>query len=227
MSASGAIAVFGGTFDPIHYGHLRTAQELLQRLPLAELRFVPARQPPHRGAPAASAEQRAAMVALAIAGQPRLRCERRELKRGGLSYTVDTLESLRGELGPDTPLVLVLGCDALLGLRSWHRRERLLELAHWLVVARPGWSLSALDAPGDGDAFPARLLRERRVEAAELTRRAAGGVLSCALTPRDISSTRIRALLQSSASVEGLLPAAVLAYIQSRGLYVTSPATQE
>lgn len=227
MSASSAIAVFGGTFDPIHYGHLRTAQELLQHLPLAELRFVPARQPPHRGAPAASAEQRAAMVALAIAGQPRLRCERRELKRSGPSYTVDTLESLRGELGPDTPLVLVLGCDALLGLRSWHRRERLLELAHWLVVARPGWSLPALDAPGDGDAFPARLLRERRVEAAELTRRAAGGVLSCALTPRDISSTRIRALLQSSASVEGLLPAAVLAYIQSRGLYVQPPATQE
>ena len=227
MSANGAIAVFGGTFDPIHYGHLRTAQELLQRLPLAELRFVPARQPPHRGAPAASAEQRAAMVALAIAGQARLRCERRELKRSGPSYTVDTLESLRGELGPDTPLVLVLGGDALLGLRSWHRWERLLELAHWLVVARPGWSLPALDAPSDGDAFPARLLRERRVEAAELTRRAAGGVLSCALTPRDISSTKIRALLQSSASVEGLLPAAVLAYIQSRGLYVKSPATQE
>ena len=227
MSANGAIAVFGGTFDPVHYGHLRTAQELLQRLPLAELRFVPARQPPHRGAPAASAEQRAAMVALAIAGQPHLRCERRELTRSGPSYTVDTLESLRGELGPDTPLVLVLGCDALLGLRSWHRRERLLELAHWLVVARPGWSLPALDAPSDGDAFPARLLRERRVEAAELTRRPAGGVLSCALTPRDISSTRIRALLQSSASVEGLLPAAVLAYIQSRGLYMKSPATQE
>ena len=221
------IGVFGGTFDPIHYGHLRTAQELLQRLPLAELRFVPARRPPHRGAPAASAEQRAAMVALAIAGQPRLRCERRELKRSGPSYTVDTLESLRGELGADTPLVLVLGCDALLGLRSWHRRERLLELAHWLVVARPGWSLPALDAPSDGDAFPARLLRERRVEAAELTQRPAGGVLSCALTPRDISSTRIRALLQSSASVEGLLPAAVLAYIQSRGLYVKPPATQE
>ena len=227
MSANRAIAVFGGTFDPIHYGHLRTAQELLQRLPLAELRFVPARQPPHRGAPAASAEQRAAMVALAIAGQARLRCERRELKRSGPSYTVDTLESLRGELGPDTPLVLVLGGDALLGLRSWHRRERLLELAHWLVVARPGWSLPALDAPSDGDAFPARLLRERRVQAAELTRRPAGGVLSCALTPRDISSTKIRALLQSSASVEGLLPAAVLAYIQSRGLYVTPPATQE
>lgn len=227
MSASGAIAVFGGTFDPIHYGHLRTAQELLQRLPFAELRFVPARRPPHRGAPAVGAEERAAMVALAIAGQQRLRCDRRELERRGPSYTVDTLESLRGELGPDTPLVLVLGCDALLGLRSWYRWERLLHLAHWLVVARPGWSLPALHPPRDGEAFPARLLREHRAEAAELTRRPAGGVLTCELTPRDISSTKIRALLQSSASVEGLLPAAVLAYIQSRGLYGKPRATQE
>ena len=135
---------------------------------------------------------------------------------------MDTLTSLRDELGPATPLVLVLGCDALLGLRSWHRWETLLDLAHWLVVARPGWSLPTPHSPSDRDTGLGRLLREHEAEAAELTQRPAGGVFTCALTPRDISSTKIRALLQSSASVDGLLPGSVLAYIQSRGLYVKS-----
>ena len=211
MTAAAATAVFGGTFNPVHFGHLRSARELLQRLPLDLIRFVPARLPPHRDAPGVSAEHRAAMVDLAIAGEPRFCCDRRELARPGPSYTVDTLASLRGELGAATPLVLVVGCDAFLGLERWHRWQQLFDFAHIVVMARPGWQLPVDGAIG-------ALLRERSIDAAGL-RAGTGGVLCLELQPWDISSTAVRALLQSGKDASRMVPAAVLAYIAAHGLY--------
>jgi nicotinate-nucleotide adenylyltransferase len=151
---SRTIALFGGTFDPVHFGHLRSAVELVETLDLRELRFMPAAIPPHREAPLASGEHRAAMLELAIDGEPRLRCDRRELQRDGPSYSVLSLEELRGELGERQSLALVMGADALLSLPAWHRWRDILDLAHVIAIARPGWAW-----PESGAV--AALLRER------------------------------------------------------------------
>lgn len=207
-----AVAVFGGTFNPIHFGHLRSARELVDTLPIGQLRFVPARQPPHREAPAVSAEDRAAMVELAIADEAGMICDRRELRRAGPSYSVDTLASLRRELGEARPLALIVGRDAVLGLKSWYRWPQLLELAHLIVIARPGWE--GVDRDG-----VAKWLSRRAIAVPELTTLAAGGVLERTLAPQDISSTAVRALLQSGKSAVGMVPGSVLDYIEAQGLY--------
>ena len=137
------IGIFGGTFDPIHYGHLRPAQEAMQKLALAELRFVPAAQPPHRPPPLASAAQRLAMIELAIRDLPGFRADDRELQRGGLSYTVLTLESLRAELG-NTPLCLLVGADQFRNFETWHRWQEIPDLVHLVVLNRPGTAAGAL-----------------------------------------------------------------------------------
>ena len=126
--ASGPVGVLGGTFDPIHYGHLRPALELLETLELSEVRFIPCRIPAHRGAPSITAEQRLELVRLAIIGQPGFVADGRELRRAGPSYMVDTLVALRQELG-DTPLCLILGSDAFQALTTWHRWQALTDLA--------------------------------------------------------------------------------------------------
>jgi nicotinate-nucleotide adenylyltransferase len=207
-----AVAVFGGTFNPVHYGHLRSARELVDTLPIEQLRFVPARQPPHREAPAVSAEDRAAMVELAIADEPGMICDRRELQRAGPSYSVDTLSSLRRELGEARPLAMIVGRDAVLGLKSWHRWPQLFDLAHLIVIARPGWD--AVDRDGI-----AELLAGRAITVPELTARAAGGVLERTLAPQEISSTEVRALLQSGKSAADWVPGCVIDYIEAHGLY--------
>ncbi|MDP5070168.1 MAG: nicotinate-nucleotide adenylyltransferase [Congregibacter sp.] len=208
----GTVAIFGGTFDPIHFGHLRCALELLESLDLAQLRFMPAREPPHRAVPGVSADHRAAMVERAIEGESRFVCDRRELQRAGPSYTVDSLEQLRQELGDQRGLCLVMGCDAFLGLPSWHRWESLLHLAHLVVMARPGWELPSSGPVG-------ALLREHGADAQDLRRAPAGNIVIQTLRQQDISATNIRALLQSGFSARYLLPENVLAYIAERGLY--------
>ena len=216
MSASpqaGPVGVFGGTFNPVHYGHLRSALELVEHLDLAECRLMPSAQPPHRDAPACSAEHRAAMVELAVRGEPRLVCDRRELERDAPSYTVDSLQEMRGELGAGHSLVLVVGCDALLGLPTWHRWQALLDLAHIVVLARPGWHL-----PDTGD-MGAWLARHRLQDAAALRERPFGGVHVESLRPLDISATEIRRLLKSGKSARYLLPEQVLDYIEANKLY--------
>jgi nicotinate-nucleotide adenylyltransferase len=204
--------VYGGTFNPLHNGHLESARELVARLPFRRLRLVPAARPPHREAPGVSAEDRARMVDIALDGEDRLCCDRRELQRDGPSYTVETLESLRRELGAARPIALVLGCDALLGLDAWYRWRDLTELAHLVVMARPGWQLP--------DAGPvADLLRERAGGVAELVAAPAGAVHCCELTPWPVTSTQIRALLQSRQDVAALVPPVVLDYIRAHGFY--------
>ena len=217
MSGPGAplapVGVFGGTFNPVHYGHLRSALELVERLRLAQVRLLPCADPPHREEPECSAEHRAAMVALAVAGEPLLVCDTRELARPGKSYTIDSLVELRNELGGARGLCLVIGCDAVLDITTWHRWQELLDWAHVVVIARPGWG------------FPARgevaewLQRHRLPAVSALHERACGGVLVEELRPLPISSTEIRAMLQAGRSPRFLLPESVLDYIETHHLY--------
>ena len=207
------VGVFGGTFDPVHYGHLRSALELTERLGLGQLRLMPCAVPPHRDVPACSAEHRAAMVALAVAAEPRLSCDSRELLRDGRSYTIDSLIEMRAELGARHSLCLVMGCDAVLEITTWHRWRELLDWAHVAVIARPGWQ------------FPQRgpvaewLQAHRLVSAGVLQQQHAGGILVEELRPLAISSTEIRSLLAEGRSARYLLPETVLDYIQTHNLY--------
>jgi nicotinate-nucleotide adenylyltransferase len=209
----GPVGVFGGTFDPVHYGHLRSALELVERLELQQLRLMPCAVPPHRDIPTCNANDRAAMVELAVAGEPRLVCDSRELKRRGTSYTIDSLEELRRELGAQCSLCLVLGCDAVLEITGWHRWQELLDWAHVVVIARPGWQLPAEGVVADW------LQAHRLKTPGQLGAQPCGGVLIEELRPLAISSTEIRSLLAAGRSARFLLPQAVLDYIQSHGLY--------
>jgi nicotinate-nucleotide adenylyltransferase len=208
----GGVAILGGTFNPVHIGHLRSAVELLTYLPVDELRFVPCALPPHREPPGVTAARRADMVELAIAGEPGLACDRRELEREGPSYTIDTLLSLREELGGLCPLMLVLGSDALLGLVSWHRWRELLDHCHIVALARPGWM-----PPQAGEL--AAYLAERTAPLSELRARPAGGVHIAQLRPLAVSATEIRGLLHCHQSIRYLVPDAVHAYIHAHRLY--------
>jgi len=204
-----AVGVFGGTFDPIHYGHLRPAQEAVQKLALAELRFIPAAQPPHRPPPVASAAQRLAMAELAIRDLPGLRVDGRELQRGGLSYTVLTLESLRAELG-NTPLCLLIGADQFRSFETWHRWQEIPALAHLVVLNRPGATAGAL---------PDWARKRTCMDLHKLQESPAGRLAFLSVSPQDISATRIRAALARGESVQGLLPEAVLDYIRTNQVY--------
>lgn len=210
------VAMFGGTFNPIHHGHLRSALELVERLGLQRMHLVPCAIPPHRELPGCSALERADMVELSLRGEERLLCDRRELHREGPSWTVDSLAEMRGEYGEQRPLCLVVGCDALLGLPRWHRWQELLTLAHVVVIARPGWELPRRGKVADW------LGHHRLVGPGALGQRPAGGVLVQELRPLPISSTEIRQLCAEGRSPRYLLPDAVLDYIVDRGLYRTA-----
>ena len=207
------VGVFGGTFNPVHYGHLRSALELVERLQLEQLRLMPSASPPHRDAPECSAERRAAMVELAVTGEPRLVCDAREMQRPGKSYTIDSLIELRGELGAQQGLCMVLGCDAVQDIATWHRWQELLDWAHIVIIARPGWQL-----PRAGEL--AQWLKVHQLESPELLRqRPCGGIVIEELRPLAISSTEIRDLLASGRSARYLMPQSVLDYIHTHTLY--------
>ena len=207
------VGVFGGTFNPVHYGHLRSAIELVEKLDLSVLHLMPSAEPPLREAPACTARHRAEMVALAVEGEPRLFCDRRELLRSGPSYSIDSLMELREELGARRSLCMVLGCDAVLAIDRWHRWEELLDWAHIIVLARPGWAL-----PETG--VVARWLQAHRVpNPGQLRTAAAGSILVQELRPLDISATEIRELLAAGKSARYLMPQSVLSYIEAHQLY--------
>lgn len=217
-----ALGLFGGTFDPVHYGHLRAASDVKRALSLGELRLVPARDPPHRGTPSATAAQRLAMLELAVREFPDLAIDARELARTGKSYTVDTLAELRREM-PGRPIALIVGVDAFAGLPGWHRWTELLDYAHLVVITRPGARIEdALREPLAG------LWRERHRDAIDALETArAGAIFHVAVAPHAISATALRESLARGAAgrreVRGLLPAAVLAYIELHQLYSTLP----
>ena len=206
------IALFGGTFNPVHFGHLRMALELKEVLGFDEMRLLPSHQPAHREEPGVTANARREMLALALENCPELLLDERELQREGPTYTVDTLEALRAELGDDVSISFCMGLDSLLGLPAWHRWERLIQLAHLVVVTRPGWQL-----PRDGEV--AELLSAHRGKAQDLKQRAAGSILLREQTLLPISATGIRSLIASDRSPQFLLPERVLDYIQTHQLY--------
>lgn len=210
--SSAAIGVFGGTFDPVHFGHLRAAVESREKLGLANLRLLPAGDPPHRSDTVASAGQRLAMLELAIASCPGLQVDDREVRRAGPSFMADTLAELRGEAGA-APLLLLIGQDAANELDSWHRWRDLFDLAHLVVMRRP-----------DAHFLCAGELRQqietRRVAGPEqLLQVPAGHVLSLEITQLDISSTLIRRLLAEGRSTRFLMPDPVIEYVAARRLY--------
>lgn len=206
------IGIFGGTFDPIHFGHLRTALEVLEELGLAEVRLIPCHVPPHRGQPRAHADHRLELLRIAVANVPGLQVDERELRRAGPSYTVDTLFELRQEF-PDASLCLMIGMDSLLSLPSWHRWRELIELAHLVVLARPGYEPSF-----SGEL--AEWIDGRRVRsAAELKSAPSGIVYFHSVTQLDISATGIRHLIKSGRLPRFLTPDAVWRQIAAQRLY--------
>lgn len=211
------IAAFGGTFDPVHLGHLRVAADTAAALRLPEVRLIPSQRPVHRGAPGATGAQRLAMLRLAVVDWPGLTVDARELERDTPSYTVLTLESLRAE-HPAAPILWLIGIDAFLGLPTWRDWTRLFDLAHFVVLNRPGTPVAqALDARRAPWALP-RLTQS----ADDLRRTPQGRIHLHTVAPQAISASTIRARIAAGASDDELLqllPRSVLAYIRSHHLY--------
>lgn len=215
------IGILGGTFDPIHNGHLRLAQEALEQCGLVSVHFIPSGTPPHREAPHARAQQRLDMARLALQGNPAFILDEREVHRTDPCYTVDTLTSLRGEFGAQRPLCLLMGCDAFLKLHTWHKWQRLFELAHIVVIQRAGGRPLG-NAMNEADAalrneYHARLAPAPRA----MCDTPAGAILVVDMPALEISSTDIRRRCSEEKSTRYLLPGAVGRYIQSHHLYTS------
>jgi nicotinate-nucleotide adenylyltransferase len=207
-----AIGIFGGTFDPIHYGHLRSALELQAALNLAEVRLIPCYQPVHRKHPIASPAQRLEMARCAIESESALTVDDREILRKGPSYTIDTLIDLHKKM-PKTPLCLIIGIDAFLNFPSWHRWEEILDLAHLIVAHRPHYEIPKTGIVAD-------LLKNRlKSTPSVLQESLAGHILLHPVTALDISATDIRKQIASGQNPRFLLPDSVLKYIQMHKTY--------
>ncbi len=216
--ATGAepLGILGGTFDPVHNAHLRLAEEAMSQLRLGGVLWLPAGHPPHRPPPAAASVHRLAMLRLAIAGHPAYTIDEAELDSPVPSYTVPTLERLRGIYGANRPLVLLMGADAFLGLHSWHRWREVFRLAHVAAVTRPGFLLAeqAMDA-----ALAEEYRRRHQSQIAALAAAPAGSIITFAMEAGTVSATEVRELLGAGGDVRGLLPRAVVDYIASHALY--------
>lgn len=206
------IGVFGGTFDPIHYGHLRTAFEMLQALRFDEVRFMPCGNPPHRDEPIADADLRLEMVKVATDAQSGFVVDDRELRRDGPSYSVDTLAALRDEY-PDQSLGLIIGMDAFLGLPRWHHWRKILQLAHIVVAHRPGWRAPDIGPLGD-------LLADRGTHRIDnLHRKLSGHIYIHDVTQLEISSSEIRDLVGLGRDPRFLMPDGVRKLIEQSACY--------
>ena len=220
--AQAPLAILGGTFDPVHYGHLRLADDVRRTLHLPEVTLIPAGDPPHRSGPQAPGADRIAMLRLAVREFPGLAVDASEVERSGKSYTVLTLEALRRD-DPARPLLLLLGADAFLGLPTWHRWRDIFTLAHIVVVARPGVALRADMSPELAAQWEARIVDDPAI----LFSSPAGSIYQQDVAPQAISATQIRMQLARGAAgksaVSQLLPSAVLAYIDQNRLYTSTP----
>lgn len=201
------IGIFGGTFDPVHYGHIKPALEIKQALHLSQLRFIPNRLPPHRAPPLLSVTQRLSLLKTALKDYPEATIDERELHRDGPSYMYDTLQSIHDEL-PDETLCLIIGIDAFLHITSWYRWRDMFELCHLVVVQRPGFDPNTIAEHMNAEDY--RFLADRITnDAAALTSQATGKILLKSVSQLDISSTRIRKSLLQGEDISQWLPAAV------------------
>ena len=209
------IGILGGTFDPIHNGHLRLALECTELLRLAQVRLIPVHTPPHRQAPATTPAQRLRMAGIACEGLSAVAADDREVSRGGRSYTIDTLRSLRAEFG-DRPVCMIMGRDAFNSLHDWKDWGSLLDFVHIVIAERPGSAQMPVSAG------PARVFAEHVVDSpAELAERPAGAIFMAEVPLLDMSASQVRALIKAGRSARFLLPDAVLEFIQSERLYRT------
>jgi nicotinate-nucleotide adenylyltransferase len=212
-----SLGLFGGTFDPVHFGHLRLATELAEAFRLDQVIFLPAGLPYHRGRAAhASNEQRLTMLKLATARDARFDVDDRELRRGGPTYTYDTLTEIRGERGPATPLVFLTGSDAFAKIDTWNRWTELFDLAHFAVAIRANDEQWFSKGPG---AFPKEAWPRITLNRRELLAAPAGKIITFSMTPIAISSSAIRTLAGEGASIRYLTPDPVAEYIRSHDLY--------
>lgn len=210
------IGIFGGTFDPVHLGHLDWAKEVLQSLGLDQMRLMPAQIPPHRDVPSASAEMRVRMVNLALQDYPELSLDARELRRVGPSYTIDSLRELRAELGADAGLYFVMGMDSLNTLASWRSWQALTDFAHLVVLARPG------ELPPSANSEVGLWLSSRQVSDKQaLLCSPSGAVWLMSSLQRPISATAIRAAIERGQSVDQWLSPAVSHFIAKNKLYLS------
>lgn len=213
MAKKSGIAIMGGTFDPIHNGHLRTAVEVLDRYQYSELRLIPCFQPVHKGHPGVTPKQRLDMAQLAILNHEGLRVDSREIEREGPSYSVETLRDIRADIGPDEPLTMVLGMDSFLSLSTWYDWQILIEYAHILVVSRPGWKPDLILE------LSAFYENYRAFSSYQLQCAPSGYIWFETLTPLGISSSMIRSLASKHKSIAYLLPEPVQKYIEQHQLY--------
>ncbi|MBI4808548.1 MAG: nicotinate-nucleotide adenylyltransferase [Nitrosomonadales bacterium] len=215
------IGILGGTFDPVHHGHLRIAQEALEQCELAQVRFLPCGIPPHRTAPHAPAKARWEMVRLALNSHPDFLVDVREVFRNDPCYTVDTLTALRAELGDQQPLCLVLGGDAFLQLHTWHEWKRLFGLAHIVVLQRAGGQPLGNAMNGADAALQAEYRARLAPGARALHESPAGAVFVADMPALEISSTDIRRRCAGGKSIRYLVPDTVANYINTNSLYRT------
>ncbi len=207
-------ALFGGTFDPVHYGHLLPVEALAEAIGLSRVIIMPNNVPPHRPQPAASSQQRKTMLALAIADRPLFILDERELQRDTPSYSAQTLKTWRQESGPDRPLAFIIGQDSLLNFPTWYRYDSILSYCHLIVCRRPGYALEMRDAAHQ------RWLEQHLTTESRDLHTLPGGKIYLARTPWfDISATQIRQRLRQGQACDELLPPAVLSYIMQQGLY--------
>lgn len=209
------LGLLGGTFDPVHYAHLRLATEAIEALGLERVLWIPSGQPGHRGTPSASTTDRLEMLRRALAGEPRFAIDEAEARSPEPTYSVNTLSRLRGSLGATVPLVLIVGADHLLGLQRWREWRRLFDHAHIAVAQRPGHAIerNALDAAVGAE-------YDRRLAApAALGLAPAGTITVFPMTPLDISASAIREALAAGRNARYLLPDSVLDYIEAKRLY--------
>lgn len=209
------VGLLGGTFNPIHYGHLRAAQELADILNFDEVRFIPSANPPHKIAPEVSAKHRAAMVQLALSDNEIFKLDTRELVRTGASYTFDTLISLREELGENVSLCWIMGSDAFVKLNTWHRWKEMLNHCHIILVERPNTEKQ----PALADELATFLQDNYTENVDDLHEKSAGYIHMQAITPLDISATKIRAALKIGQSARYLMSDKVIEYITKHQLY--------
>lgn len=209
------IGVLGGTFDPVHVGHMALGRAACAALSLDELRLVPTGVPWQKDRVPSAAQDRVAMLRLAVAGEPGWIVDTREIERDGPSYTVDTLASLRAELGPDCAIITIIGSDQLRNLATWHRWRELLDFGHIAATRRERVSLEDLPAPVEA------LVAAHGADA--LPDAPAGGIVFFSMPAVPVSSTLLRSQLAAGEAPAELLPAGVLRHIESRRLYRDVP----